>query len=92
MLRACQGPIKLGVPRNVWGISYFVTVSRKGHRRLHLVKGAQSGKSDALRPSASTLWKRASADSICKLCNPKISGAASSSSSGSEDSVAAAVS
>ena len=69
---------------------YFVTVSRKGHRRLHLVKGCAVRQERCLETIGIHSLDEASADSICKLCKPKISGAASSSSSGSEDSVAAA--
>ena len=69
---------------------FFVTVSRKGHRRLHLAKACAVRQERCIETIGIFSLDEASADSICKLCKPKISGAASSSSSGSEDSVAAA--
>ena len=65
---------------------YFVTVSRKGHRRLHLAKACAVRQERCLETIGIFSLAEASADSICKLCKPKLSGAVSSSSSGSEDS------
>ena len=65
---------------------YFVTVSRKGHRRLHLAKACAVRQERCLETIGIFTLEKAAADSICKLCKPKLDSAASSSSSGSEDS------
>ena len=56
---------------------YFVTVSRKGHRRLHLAKACAVRQERCLETIGIFSLAEASADSICKLCKPKLSGAVS---------------
>ena len=65
---------------------YFVTVSRRGHRRLHLAKACAVRQERCLETIGIFTLEEAAADSLCKLCKPKLANAASSSSSGSEDS------
>ena len=67
---------------------FFVTISRSGFRRLHLSKACAVRQERCMETVGVSKISEGVADAICKLCQPKISAAQESSSSGSEDSLA----
>ena len=67
---------------------FFVTISRSGFRRLHLSKACAVRQERCMETVGVSKISEGIADAICKLCQPKISAAQESSSSGSEDSLA----
>ena len=66
---------------------FFVTVSRSGFRRLHLSKACAVRQERCMETVGVSKISEGIADAICKLCQPKISAAQETSSSGSEDSL-----
>ena len=65
---------------------YFITVSRKGFRRLHLSKKCAVRRENCLETVPVHKLTEGIADAVCKLCRPKIENAEASSTSGSEES------
>ena len=64
---------------------YFITVSRRGFRRLHLSKRCAVRRENCLETIPVMRLTEGIADAICKLCRPKIESGEASSTSGSED-------
>ena len=65
---------------------YFITVSRRGFRRLHLSKKCAVRRENCLETVPVHKITDGIADAVCKLCRPRIENADASSTSGSEDS------
>ncbi|CAE7853809.1 unnamed protein product, partial [Symbiodinium necroappetens] len=64
---------------------YFITISRKGFRRLHLSKKCAVRRENCLETLPIFKLSEGIADAVCKLCKPKVESAEGSSTSGSED-------
>ncbi|OLP89616.1 hypothetical protein AK812_SmicGene28909 [Symbiodinium microadriaticum] len=64
---------------------YFITISRKGFRRLHLSMKCAVRRENCLETLPIFKLSEGIADAICKLCKPKVESAEGSSTSGSED-------
>ena len=64
---------------------YFITVSQRGFRRLHLSKRCAVRRENCLETIPVMRLTEGIADAICKLCRPKIESGEASSTSGSED-------
>ena len=65
---------------------YFITVSRRGFRRLHLSKKCAVRRENCLETVPVHKLTEGIADAVCKLCRPKIENADASSTSGSDES------
>ena len=64
---------------------YFITVSRRGFRRLHLSKSCAVRRENCLETIPVMKLAEGIADAVCKLCRPKMESGEASSTSGSED-------